>query len=375
MAITQKLLCLWGVVVVVLASTPAWSQDTTRVVQKNRFTPMVFPGYSPELGFNVGGGALWSFRTNTRQEDLLTSSVPLGITYGFTGAVSLKANWVTFWNHNRLRINSDWYLRDMNDHYFGVGYDNGSTVPKSDTTTAYRRMWWQFDTRVLFLIEPNMFAGFRVDLNKTTVKETNPLMEQDPYYLEYGPRNYNSGVGFLLQYDSRDFPQNAFSGLVFSMSVMVYGKVLGGTNSYTNVEMDVRKYWQLHPEKQRILAGWFRFDLAGGRVPYGELPQAGPNDLRGYYWGQYRDKSFGFALLEYRHKFYRASGKASRSGFVVWYGMGYLASEFGNVEARDPLPNVGWGYRFELQPRLNVRADFGYGFNSSLFYLGFTEQF
>jgi hypothetical protein len=36
---------------------------------------------------------------------------------------------------------------------------------------------------------------------------------------------------------------------------------------------------------------------------------------------------------------------------------------------------VGLGYRFELQPRSNVRIDIGFGRNSSGIYFNFTEAF
>lgn len=349
--------------------------DTIHDSEKSKLVPALFPGYSPELGFNIGGGVFWTFKTELGDKELFRSTVPFGITYGFKGAVSVKANWVTFWNHNNLRIYSDWYYRNMNDHYYGVGYDAGSTTLKGDSTTKYKREWWQFDTRIVFLIEENLYGGFRLDLNSTRAKNVNPKMAQDPYYLQYGPDNRNSGIGLVIQYDSRDFPQNAFSGMLYSMTITSYGNYMGGENYYTTLDFDVRKYWKLNMNKDRVLAAWFKSRLAGGKVPYPELSQLGPNDLRGYYWGQYRDAAVTFGLVEYRHKFYRSSGKASRSGFVAWTGLAAISPDFGNVDVRNFLYNVGYGYRFELQPRLNVRADFGYGFNTSLFYFGFTEQF
>lgn len=84
-------------------------EDTTAVVDDvSYFNPLIYPGYTPELGFNVGGGALWSFKTRKGDQKLMRSSVPFGIVYGFKGAISIKANWVTYWYKNKLRIYSDW---------------------------------------------------------------------------------------------------------------------------------------------------------------------------------------------------------------------------------------------------------------------------
>jgi hypothetical protein len=39
------------------------------------------------------------------------------------------------------------------------------------------------------------------------------------------------------------------------------------------------------------------------------------------------------------------------------------------------LPNFGLGYRLEVQPRMNVRLDFGFGRDNFGFYFNFTEAF
>ena len=44
-------------------------------------------------------------------------------------------------------------------------------------------------------------------------------------------------------------------------------------------------------------------------------------------------------------------------------------------ELNNWLPNTGVGYRLELQPRMNLRIDFGIGKNSSELYFNMTEAF
>ncbi len=305
----------------------------------------------------------------------MRSSVPFGITYGFKGAISLKANWTTFWLKNKLRIYSDWGWRDMNDQYFGVGYDNGRNTEQSDSTTAYHKSWFQFDTRAVYEIEDNIFVGIRFDLNQTIATDPNLKMEQDPNYNVFGPINYNSGIGFVIQHDSRDFPQNAFSGIFLSITGTAYTGIFGGQNEYAIMDVEVRKYLSLNEEKQRTLALWLRSKISGGQVPYNELPQYGPYDLRGYFWGQFRDKTMGYLLAEYRRKFYKRNGEPSKLGGVAWVGGGSLNKFFGSVNFKNVLPNGGIGLRYELQPRLNVRFDYGMGLEGNLIYFGFAEHF
>jgi hypothetical protein len=90
-----------------------------------------------------------------------------------------------------------------------------------------------------------------------------------------------------------------------------------------------------------------------------------------------------FGLVEYRFKFLqnkpnrlrRYEGrKESRHGFVVWTGIGWIGNNLRDLRGHH-LPNIGAGYRFEAQERLNVRIDFGLGIESSGIYFNFTEAF
>ena len=64
----------------------------------------------------------------------------------------------------------------------------------------------------------------------------------------------------------------------------------------------------------------------------------------------------------------------SRSGVVAWAATGFLGDA--GYRHSDVLPNAGVGYRFEVQPRMNARLDFGFGAQGSQgFYISFLEAF
>ena len=111
-----------------------------------------------------------------------------------------------------------------------------------------------------------------------------------------------------------------------------------------------------------------------GNIPYPEMSKLGsPFDLRGYIWGQYRDRNMVFLITEYRHMFSNASGDPGRHGLVTWIGIGSVSGDV--TELNHWLPNIGLGYRFEVQPRMNLRAEFGFGKKSRGFYFNFNEAF
>ena len=103
-----------------------------------------------------------------------------------------------------------------------------------------------------------------------------------------------------------------------------------------------------------------------------------PFDLRGYRWGRYRDKTSLLGLLEYRIQFKRIRRKPHQSplsphGIVYWAGAGAVGETYADMNRW--LPNTGIGYRFELQPRMNVRLDFGVARDTQAVYFNFLESF
>ncbi len=138
-------------------------------------------------------------------------------------------------------------------------------------------------------------------------------------------------------------------------------------------QLDIRKFVKI-VRPGSTLALQLKTKITNGNVPYPDLAFLGsPYDLRGYYLGHYRDRSMILGLAEYRYQFMKRSGELSRHGLVGWVGTGSIApgpSSFSNW-----LPNAGFGYRFEVQPRMNVRAEIGFGKDSQGFYFSFNEAF
>jgi outer membrane protein assembly factor BamA len=306
--------------------------------------PLAGPAYTPELQFTLAAGAYF-FGTK------LTS----------------------FWKQDKLRIYADLNFKNMPDNYWGVGYNEGYNTEKGDSTTAYNRTWWQIYPKFLFKMGKNYFVGPLLDFNYTKGKEASTGVEQDPFYQEFNNKPFNTGLGFVFQYDSRDVPVNAWKGAFIETSLGIYGSYLGGDNTYLVLTVDARKYWKIKRDGQTI-AAQLKGRFSNGDVPYGEMSQPGtPFDLRGYTWGRYRDESMIFGIGEYRLMFKKRDGSLSRHGVVAWLGAGTLGDtvkDFG-----DWLPSVGVGYRLEVQPRMNLRIDIGFGRETQGFYFNFNEAF
>jgi len=336
-------------------------------------SPLVGPGYTPENGLLLGGGFLYSFKTNKNDSLIQRSSLPINTFISTKGNFGVNTKLASFWLQDRIRFNLEAKFSIANDNYFGVGFSEIESVEQGDSTTSYKRNNYKIAPTFLLRLLSNFYAGIGVDFNGSNVKELNDVMASNSYYNQFGPKNNNAGVRFNLNYDSRDITVNAWKGLFFNFTTGFYGDFLGSDNTYEIYEVDLRSYHQIYREGNLIaLKLYGRF--GSGEIPYEELTRLGGGKaLRGYIEGQYRDRTGVYFLSEWRHTFLNEKGKLSKHGMTAWLGSGSIADN--PSEIMEWIPNLGVGYRFEVQPRMNVRIDFGVGKNSSGLYFNFTEAF
>jgi hypothetical protein len=123
------------------------------------FTPLAGPAYTPELGFLIAFSAMMSYKTNPNDSLIQRSSSPTTLSITSTGAITGSSKISTFWFQDKMRIYADLWVKDMPDNYWGVGYDNGRNVNESDSTTAYRRLWYQINPRFYGNLESIILLG------------------------------------------------------------------------------------------------------------------------------------------------------------------------------------------------------------------------
>jgi hypothetical protein len=364
-----------------LASSLLHNADSLRALSVEagpmKLVPFIAPGYTPEMQFLVTAGGLITFSFDRKDKHLLRSSIPLSYGRSTNGSTQLSIRANLFLREDKWRITGEIWRKNMPDHYFGVGIQNGSNTPRSDSTTLYHRDWRRIYAKVVHQYKPKLFVGGIYDANGTVAADLNPVMLDDPYIQRFGTNIRNRGLGGVFIYDSRDVPVNAYTGLYLEASVINYGRAWDSDAEFWVIDLDYRQYL---PVGHRHTVAWqVRSRNCRGNVPWTELSQVGtPWDLRGYTWGQYRDELMLYAIGEYRHMFNRVrpnkkGSLESRWGFASWLGLGTVTTEVRTIPAG--LPNAGLGVRFETESRSNVRIDYGVGRNSSAFYVTFYEAF
>lgn len=342
------------------------------------------PSYSPDFGFLIGGSALFTFSTDKSNKEMKRSVMPINIALT-TGGITLGSRPQLFFNDDRFRIFGIFNYKYNKDNYYGVGYDTNHNTIRGHETTLYTASSMQINPCFLFRIsETDLFLGPTIDLTYDKILKPAEGIIKDNSFINAGGNsngysNLSSGLGLIASYDSRDVPANAYKGLFFEFRGLFYNRYIGSNTNYYRAELDYRQYKTVG--KRKVIAWTVQSKNTFGNTPITRLPITGTAfDLRGYYMGQYRDNSSHIVLAEYRQMFNSEKtnfwGKVvNRLGWTVWGGCGFMGEN--PVKLNGILPNAGIGLRIEVQPRMNIRLDFGRNFvdKQNLFYFNMTEAF
>lgn len=359
-----------------------------RVAQRNfHYNILGGPSYTPDFGVLIGGSALMTFRMNPKDTTMRRSVVPMALAFMFEGGgLNLMVKPQLFFKDDKFRIFGVLNYKNTRENFYGIGYNTNKNYERSDSTSQYRYSGFQVNPWFLFRMgKSDIFFGPQIDISYDKLSEPAKYLPQQADYAaaggdENGYKNFSSGIGFLLSYDTRDIPANPYRGTYVDLRGIMYQKWLGSDKNFYRLELDYRQYKSVGQRK--VLAWTLQSKNTFGRhIPLTKYALSGtPFDLRGYYMGQYRDKSSHVALLEYRQMFNTDRSTwlkriTSHLGYVAWGGVGFMGHTPGKIEG--VLPNAGLGLRIEVQPRMNVRFDYGRNFvnKQNLFYFNMTEAF
>lgn len=323
------------------------------------------PFYSPEMGFGIGAAAIGLYKPSNAEENTQLSTLSIKGFATVKGAYGITVENNTFFADDSYRFLVDMALINMPTEYWGVGYDK---AVNSANEESYTRKELLLQPKFMFRVSPNIYAGggwsMQYDDATNLERGANSALATDPD----GPHVLSSGVSAHFSYDTRDFIPNPYSGEALLVNTVLYRRSLGSDTNFENLEITADKYFRMR--ERDVLAFDFYANINWGDVPWDMMATLGNNNrMRGYFWGQYRDKVMASAQVEYRWHI------IGRQGMVFWVGTGAIASNPGALTSAHWLPNAGVGYRFEFKPRVNVRFDFGVGTRTRGVYFQINEAF
>lgn len=337
------------------------TQDRT-FEKKIDFTFAGGPSYSKNTSLGIGLLAAGLYRLDRTDSVTVPSDVSLFANISISGFYAVGISGNTIFSGNRQRIDYTLMFSSAPTYTWGIGYDD----VQRDVKREYTEQHYQIQTRYLREILPHTYLGGLLSFEYVKASKYDTSV---PLFAGQKSSYLDTGIGMTLEYDTRDFIPNPFRGVYVSFQNIFYPKALGSVEKTLHRITFTADYYQ-RVWKDGILA----FDLYGEfnsmGTPWPMLARLGGNQrMRGYYKGQYTDNDMLTLQVELRQRIWR------RIGCVAWGGAGNVFPSPRRFDWSETLPNYGFGLRWELKKRVNVRVDYGLGKKTSGFLLSINEAF
>jgi outer membrane protein assembly factor BamA len=351
----------WGKPLAAQDSIPATSKArrNLRVIA----LPLVF--YTPDTHWGFGASGLLTFNLGKDTSSTKRCSLLPGIAHTTLKQTLVWMPFQLFFKQQRYWFTGELDYFNYVYNYFGIG--NG--IP-SDYIEKYRSQVYRIRLNALRALRPGLYGG----LSYAFDHQQNQLQDSTGLLFTEQPAGTNGGVmsslGLALNYDTRDNINFPGKGWLLQSELRGDGKMTGSDFRFVRVMGNASKYFSLAPKHVLALNGGASF--VWGQPSFFQMSYlGGPNRLRGYYEGQFRDHHAAWLQAEYRSPF------VWRLGAVAFVGAGTVFGRRQDWQLSYLRPNYGSGIRFMLDKaqRINLRLDYGFGYKASGFYLTFGEAF
>ncbi|MCP4903109.1 MAG: BamA/TamA family outer membrane protein, partial [bacterium] len=272
---------------------------------------------------------------------------------------------VAHFKDDAWRLKAAYASFNLSLEYFGTGNilgDRGLSIP-------YTQDGWFAGAEGLRRIKGHWYGGLHYWYASLTTS-----FRLSPQGLVAPPRfavdSSVAGLGFLVEYDSRDNRFNPHKGQLLDGSWSISNEALGSDFGFEATHVDYNVYHELRPAS--VIAARGTLCMTPGDAPFYALCKLGQGgDLRGYIAGRYRDETMVTLQAEYRWNFYK------KLGLVAFAGIGQVGESLSDYNTSNILPSAGLGLRFKLSKTtgLNLSIDYAVGDDSDAWYFYVGESF
>ena len=329
--------------------------------KKIDFTFAGGPSYSKNTSFGIGVLAAGLYRSDRSDSVTPPSDISIFANVSVSGFYALGVTGNNIFRRNRSRIDYAVSFSSAPRYMWGIGYAAGRDNPEK----SYDEKLYRIRGRYLHRVWTHLFVGGLLDF-----RHVKGLHIKDESYIDHQKHRYTaSGLGAIVEYDSRDFIPNPYRGVYVSLQETFYPKFSGNCGeSLWRTTVIVDGYLRIWRDAVLAADLYGEFNSAG--TPWPMLARLGGGQrMRGYYEGRYTDNDLVAVQLELRQRIWR------RIGCTVWGGAGSVFADFASWRWSHTLPNYGFGLRWELKKRVNIRLDYGFGRKTSGFLLNINEAF
>lgn len=321
-----------------------------------------FALYTPETRIAGGIGGIYTFRSTEDQKRPNSITLSAKYTQNKQYAIELIPDIYLKAENYRLKLNILYQKFPLEFYGIGNSISNGEDyTPKEFKLGAILR-------RKIF---EALNLGVQYEFTNIDIVEIikNGLLESGNIPGSQGGKN--SGIGLILEWDSRNRIFSATDGSFYQISLMTYKNFLGSNYDFSRYILDLRHYLLMFSSHTLSFQGLLK--LSKGNPPFQKLAlMGGRYSMRGYYEGQYRDKNMAAFQIEYR-----VIPIWWRIGIVGFFGLGGINNKVSSLKFSELklAGGLGFRYQFDRGEGVNLRADFAYGDDSSGYYLTIFEAF
>ncbi|MEJ8801647.1 BamA/TamA family outer membrane protein [Pontibacter sp. H249] len=363
---------------IAVALLPAQAQTDTLAATlpdeqiKKGFIPIPVLYYTPDTRLGFGAAVIGYMQLKSKLDATYTrlSTARILVDYTLNKQTDQQLEWSVFTREEKYLLRGELRHRTYVDRFYGIG---NNTPKTNDEKYEYELV----NARLGALKKAGKytFAGldfqftnyYNLELHAGEESGTSILLtEQVPGYRG----GFNSGVGAIFLFDSRDNVSFASSGAFLEAAAYSYGSIVGGDFDYSNYSLNFSKYFMLRPN--HVLGSNTFININTGNTPLLRMATAGGDRiLRGYARNRFLDQNFAGTQVEYRFPVYK------RFGMTTFASLGDVFAKTSDVSFNTLKYSVGGGVRYALnqEQKLNIRADVGYGREGTNFYIVIGEAF
>ncbi|MCD6346770.1 MAG: BamA/TamA family outer membrane protein [Bacteroidales bacterium] len=336
-----------------------------RLSDKLSILPSPSLSYRPETSWSMGAAIITTYNPNP-DKALNISTAQLDLVYTLHKQFIADLDYSVYFNDDQWIASGSNSYYDYPEYYYGI--TSSYPEPLKELINSKRL---EFDNRIYHQFRDHWYAGMNHRLQYITDLHApmGGLFSKD--WQTANQTGIEHGIGLGLVYDSRENQLNPIVGSTyFAASITSFWHFLRSKSKFERFELDYRRYFKL--STQQTLA-FQAYGIANtGNPPYrltGML--GGSRQMRGYYYGRYRNRQYLTLQSELRIHVY------NRFGMVIFASLGNTAYKLNELIEHPPLTAYGAGLRFMLDKknRANLRVDYAIGRNTSGWYISYGEAF
>ncbi|MEJ5994796.1 BamA/TamA family outer membrane protein [Pedobacter sp. Du54] len=345
-------------------------KDTTRSAS---FIPLPVFGYSQEIGFDFGLGALYSFYLDRKDTLNRSSNFSGTVSYSTKKTYNFSLKGDAWTKGNLYHVIGDVRLKKIPFNFYGVG---NNTRQKDEDRLVQQQIKFAFDIEKTFLKSAYTGLSLGFENYQFSDKISGGIYSTSSFL--YKKEGGNAVfLGISQSYDTRNSNNYPTKGMFVRATYQYVPNIFSGTNfTGSIIKLNLRNFWPIAPKLVFGVQALYN-TIQGSKIPFYLLHQLG-NDgtMRGYYSGRYRDENLLVSQGELRYRF------TNRFGVVAFAGAGKVFSN-GHFSLNELKPNYGLGgrYFFDTAKGLSIRLDYGVGEKKtnedrqSGFYISLAEAF